>query len=244
MQQTTPIAYCGIPAIPATVWQSWNFDPPLLLALTAFGLAAHRLPPGLRRNCAWGALALGVIVFVSPLCALSAALFSARVLHHVLLIAGVAPLLALAFPARRALPLAPLFLLHVVVLWAWHVPGLYAWGLAWVPGYWLMQLSLLGTAFLLWREVLRLNALGGADAGAGITVLLGTVGQMGLLGALIVFAQRPLYAAHALTTETWGLSALEDQQLAGLIMWVPAFLPYLVAAAWMGARILAPPRGA
>ena len=84
------------------------------------------------------------VVFVSPLCALSSALFSARVLHHVLLIAAVAPLLALAFPLRRlgSPPLAALVGVHAVILWLWHAPGPYAWGLASVPAYWLMQISL------------------------------------------------------------------------------------------------------
>ena len=81
------------------------------------------------------------MVFVSPLCALSSALFSARVLHHVILVAAVAPLLALAFPLRRmgSPPLAVLVATHAVILWLWHTPGPYAWGLASVPAYWLMQ---------------------------------------------------------------------------------------------------------
>ena len=53
---------------------------------------------------------------------------------------------------------------------------------------------------------------------------------MGLLGAVITFARTPLYDAHLGATTPWGLSALQDQQLAGLIMWVPAAIPYLIAA--------------
>jgi cytochrome c oxidase assembly factor CtaG len=51
--------------------------------------------------------------------------------------------------------------------------------------------------------------------------------QTGLLGALLIFAGRPLYAAHLSTTAAWGLTPLEDQQLAGLIMWIPASLIHL-----------------
>ena len=107
-----------------------------------------------------------LVIFVSPLCALSSALFSARVLHHVLLIAAVAPLLALAFPLRRAgsPPLAALVAAHAVILWLWHAPGPYAWGLASVPAYWLMQASLLGSAWLMWRAIL---VAGAARPGAG-----------------------------------------------------------------------------
>ena len=54
--------------------------------------------------------------------------------------------------------------------------------------------------------------------------------QMGVLGALITFASRPLYAPHWSTTAPWGLAPLEDQQLAGLVMWAPAAAIYLLAA--------------
>ena len=116
---------------------------------------------------------------------MSSAFFSVRVLHHVLLIAAVAPLLALAFPQRRAgsLPIAVLVAIHAAVLWLWHTPGLYTWGLASVPAYWLMQISLLGSAWLLWRAILS-----PAQPGPALMALAATIGQMGLLGALIVFA--------------------------------------------------------
>ena len=232
-----PIAYCGIPAIPADVWMRWNFDPAVLLALGLLGLAAQRAGAA---RAGWGAAAVGFVVFISPLCALSAALFSARVAHHALLVGVMAPLLALAFPAgRRALPLAPLFVAHMLLLWAWHVPFLYGWALETVAAYWLMQATLLGSAWQLWREALRPGA-----EDRGIATLVGTVAQMGMLGAILTFAPRPLYFAHMLTTESWGLRPLEDQQLAGLIMWVPAVLPYLAVAAWLGLRLLAAPRHA
>ena len=132
-----------------------------------------------------------LVIFVSPLCALSSALFSVRVLHHVLLVAAVAPLLALAFPLRRAgsPPLSVLVAAHAVILWLWHAPGPYAWGLASVPAYWLMQISLLGSAWLMWRAILA----PAAQPGPALVALVATIGQMGLLGALIVFAPRPLY---------------------------------------------------
>ncbi len=63
--------------------------------------------------------------------------------------------------------------------------------------------------------------------------------QMGVLGAIITFAPRPMYAVHALTTTAWGLSPLEDQQLGGVIMWVPAgviFVGTLVGSLACGMR--------
>lgn len=234
---TSPVAYCGTPAIPSAVWTSWNLDPVVILALAALVVAVWK--HGDRRARQVGLAGVGVlaVIFLSPLCALSAALFSARVVHHVALIAGAAPLLALAFPARRKGPVGALFLGHLAVLWVWHVPDVYGWAVGSLPGYWAMQASLFGSAFLFWREVLR----PGAAPGVGVAALLGTVAQMGLLGALITFAPRALYPAHALTTEVWGFSPLEDQQLAGLIMWVPAILPYLGAALILGMGRLFPP---
>ena len=224
------IAYCGPAAAPQDFWTRWNFDPLLIATLAVLALAIAR---GRSDNAraAWGALALMEIVFVSPLCALSSALFSARVVHHVLLIAAVAPLMACAFPLQRAasLPIAVLIGMHAVILWVWHAPGPYAWGLASVPAYWLMQLSLLSSAWALWRGILASTD----QPSAALLALVATIGQMGLLGALIVFAPQPLYLVHFASTAAWGLSPLADQQLAGLLMWVPAILPYLGVGLWL-----------
>lgn len=231
------IAYCGPAAVPADLLTRWNSDP---LLLTAIGALAIVIATGRTANAraGWGALALIVLIFVSPLCALSSALFSARVLHHVLLIAVVAPLLALAFPVRglRSLPLAILVGLHAAVLWVWHMPAAYEWGLASVPTYWLMQASLLGSAWLLWRAILS----PATEPGAALLALVATTAQMGLLAALIVFAPHALYAVHFETTQVWGMTPLADQQLAGLLMWVPASLPYLGVGLWLAWSSLRP----
>lgn len=224
------IAYCGRAAVPADFWMRWNGDPLLLAALAGVALAVAL---GYSRNAraGWAAIALLLVVFVSPLCALASALFSARVLHHVLLIAGVAPLLAVAFPLRRmgSPPLAALVGANAIILWVWHAPTVYAWGLATVPAYWLMQATLLGSSWLLWRAILQ----PATEPGAALFALATTIAQMGLLGALIVFAPRPLYPVHLASTAAWGLTPLADQELAGLLMWVPALLPYLA----MGLRL-------
>jgi putative membrane protein len=64
--------------------------------------------------------------------------------------------------------------------------------------------------------------------------------EMGLLAALIVFAPRPLYWVHFASTAAWGMSPLTDQQLAGLLMWVPATLPYLGVGVWLAWSSLRP----
>jgi len=228
VMQDSTIAYCGPAAVPGDLWTRWNIDPLLIAALAALALAVGRRRSSDTR-AGWAAIVLLLVIFASPVCALSSALFSVRVLHHVLLIAAVAPLLALAFPRRRAsAPIVMLVAAHAVILWLWHAPGAYARGLASVPAYWLMQTSLLGSAWLLWRAILA-----PAQSGPALVALVATIGQMGLLGALVVFAPRPLYPLHFASTAAWGLAPLTDQQLGGLLMWVPAMLPYLGAGVWI-----------
>jgi putative membrane protein len=228
------VAYCGPAPVPSDLALAWNLDPVLLAGLALFAAAVARRPSA----AGWAAFALMALVFVSPLCALTAALFSARVVHHVVLIAGVAPLLVLAFPPRGLgrLPLPLLVLVHAAIVWAWHAPGAYSWALVSVPGYWLMQATLLASAWALWRAVL----MAPEHPVSGLAALIATVAQMGMLGALLTFAPEPLYVVHFATTGPWGLSPLADQQLGGLIMWAPALVPYLAAAVLAGRRILEP----
>ncbi|WP_300578686.1 cytochrome c oxidase assembly protein [Phenylobacterium sp.] len=231
------IAYCGPPPAPAGLWTDWNFDPILLAAMALCALAYFgRAAPTLGQKAAFtGGMAVLVVAFVSPLCALSTSLLSARIAHHMLMVAVAAPLLALALP--RKLPggwLTGAGLAHMVILWVWHAPLVYAWALEGVASYWLMELSLLASAMVFWSAVWARKT----EPPAVIVALILTMAQMGLLAALITFAQAPLYEPHLLTTTAWGLSPLEDQQLAGLIMWAPGALPYFCAVLWLAARWL------
>jgi len=139
-------------------------------------------------------------------------------------------------PPWRPFWLAMLVAFHAVMLWLWHAPGPYAWGLASVAGYWLMQLSLLASAWMMWRAILW----PATPSGLALVALAVTIGQMGLLGALIVFASVPLYPVHFASTAAWGFTPLADQQLAGLLMWVPAMLPYLATGLWLAWSSLRP----
>ena len=231
--------YCGPGALPSDLWTRWNFDPALLVALAAIaaGLvwATRQDPRG--RSLALAAVATLIVGFVSPLCALSSALFTARTLHHVLLVAIAAPLLACALPRlRRWLGAARLIGVFgfAVLFWAWHTPAAYALALSNDAAYWAMQLSLLGTAMAFWMSV-RVSSGPAAVIGLLITMI-----QTGLLGALLVFMPTAIYAPHLLTTTAWALSPLEDQQLAGLIMWAPAAAVYLVAALTILGRWIGP----
>jgi putative membrane protein len=216
--------YCGAASTPGEWLARWNLDPVLLgvlgLALVVILMQARGRP----RAFGLAALLVLAVGFVSPLCALSSALFSARTVHHVLLIAVAAPLLVWSRPERTFGRLGLATLAQAAIFWTWHAPAAYAWALSEDLAYWLMQVSLLASAAWFWAAVRA------ASAPAAVGALLVAMVQMGLLGALITFAAQPLYAPHAATTLAWGLSPLEDQQIAGLIMWAPAAGLYLTAA--------------
>ncbi len=65
--------------------------------------------------------------------------------------------------------------------------------------------------------------------GASVLYLFTTAVHTSILGALLTFASTVWYPAYIATTSTWGLTPLEDQQVGGLIMWIPAGLVYVVA---------------
>ncbi len=226
--------YCGAAPTPADYLERWNLDPPLLVAL-GFALIALVWRGETRtRPLAVAAVAVLAVSFVSPLCALSSALFAARTVHHVLLVAVAAPMLAWSLPRRGQGSPVIATLAMTGVFWFWHSPTSYAAALANDAVYWLMQLSLLGTAVWFWRAVRTASTL------TAVAALLIAMVQMGLLGALITFAAAPLYAPHLLTTGPFGLEALEDQQIGGLVMWAPAAAIYLVAALVVLGRRLGP----
>jgi len=212
------VPYCGAAPGPAEWWARWNGDPWLIAILFAAALLLRRGP-----RTAHLALGVAAILFVSPFCALTSAMFAARAAHHFVLLAVLAPLIAWSLPVRAG-GLAAWTAVSTLILWIWHAPPLYAAALSHDTVYWLMQLSLLGSAVGFWRAV---RAAAPPQAAAG---LLAYMVQMGLLGALLAFSSFAFYAPHALTTVAWGMSPLADQQLAGLIMWVPGAAAYLAAA--------------
>lgn len=228
--------YCGPAPLPGDWLSRWNFDPLLFVGLAGAALLWWRLAAAAtraERHRLGAAAAILLLLFVSPFCALSSALFSARVAHHVLLAAVVAPLLAYSMSDRISRMRGTLAFwtgVQALVFWAWHSPNLYAASLSSDLVYWIMQTTLLASAVAFWAAIRASSAVSATGA-----LLISTV-QMGLLGALITFAGSPLYAPHFSTTAPWGLAPLEDQQLAGLIMWVPSAGIYLGAALWLAHR--------
>jgi cytochrome c2 len=129
------------------------------------------------------------------------------------------------------------FGLHAVALWVWHLPGPYQSTLHSDVMHTLQHLSFVATALLFWWTIFgaRTTALGN---GGAVFYLFATALQTGALGALLTFAPSLWYPAYAGTSTLWGLSPLEDQQLGGLIMWIPGSLPYLIAGLALFARWL------
>jgi putative membrane protein len=237
------LPYCGSPPVPGDLLARFNLDPILLLALVVL-LVGHVLTARGRRDrlLAAAGWSIATVAFVSPLCALSVALFSARVAQHMILVLFAAPLIALAWPERSdsgrrkrgARGLWAKAAAFFVALWFWHMPVPYDATFSSTPLYWLMHITLFGSAILLWRELLHHSA----ERTAAVLAVGGlTSMQMGLLGAVLTFAQHPLFFWHITTSWAWGLTPLRDQELGGVFMWVPGIALFLFAASRSLARM-------
>jgi putative membrane protein len=124
------------------------------------------------------------------------------------------------------------WLLHALAVLLWHLPGLYQRAAQSELLHALQHTSFLVTALLFWYSVLPAAALRQLH-GAAILSLFGTMVYTGGLGALLTLGRELWYPGYGGAAPLWGLTALEDQQLAGLIMWVPGGVSYLLAAAWL-----------
>lgn len=235
-----PIPYCGPPPSPDALFTRWNLDPlilgPLLVGFAVLIIMAPRLSGSTIRASGMALFVLAT-AFVSPLCAFSSALFAARTVHHILLICVAAPLIVFALPrpSRQGFRVVLIAtLLQAAVLWFWHAPALYEAALSNDGVYAVMEITLLASAVLFWTT---LRAASAPIAALGLVL---TMVQMGMLGALLVFAGSAVYGPHLLTTAAWGMTPLQDQQLAGLIMWAPAAGIYLATALVLVARWIGP----
>jgi putative membrane protein len=118
-----------------------------------------------------------------------------------------------------------------ITLWAWHTPSLYTVALQHSAAHALEHASLLLASALAWSVALsrgRASALGALGCAL---LLVASAVQGGLLGAVLLFAGTALYPVHGHGPALWGLTPLEDQQLAGALMWIPPSVVYLGAAA-------------
>jgi putative membrane protein len=225
------LPYCGSAPNPDELLTRFNLDPILIAALLAASAAhimAVRSSGGGAARAAAGWL-LASLAFISPLCALSVSLFSARVAQHMVLVLLAAPLIAGAWPgaAPRRLTLWATATFFLASLWFWHMPVPYDSTFSSTTSYWAMHVTLFGSSILLWRELL--NHLHEHTAEVLVVGALTSM-QMGLLGAILTFAAHPLFLWHLTTTAAWGLTPLRDQQLGGVLMWVPGIVLFLWTA--------------
>jgi putative membrane protein len=199
----------------------------------------------------WIALALAL---VSPLHSLGEVLFFAHMVQHEILMLAAAPLLVLSrplVPMLRGLPMTwrksfgqslkrdgvqcfwravtqpwLTWWVHAAVLWLWHIPALFEGTLTneWVHAA--QHLSFLGSALLFWWSLFY--ARGRSGFGSGMLYIFTTAVHTSLLGALLTLSPTPWYPAYS-GTRIWGITPVQDQQLGGLIMWIPAGVVYLGA---------------
>jgi putative membrane protein len=229
------------------------------LALTAIlytrGARSSRGVSARQFACFWTGWMFLVVSLISPLHELGEALFSAHMAQHEILMLAAAPLLVLSRPLVPMLWGLPMktrkglgqwskraavqgtwrFLtrpmtawwIHAVALWLWHAPHLFQ---ATLENEWIhsaQHLSFFGSALLFWWSLFY--AHGRASYGASFLYVFTTAIHTSILGALLTFARTVWYPGYELTTKAWGLTPLEDQQIGGLIMWVPAGVVYLLA---------------
>lgn len=198
-----------------------------------------------------------VTAIVSPLDEWSKTLFAAHMGQHLVLMLLAAPLFVLGLPAtaliwslprswRHHLPALahrPLIqslrrwgvnpfvaiALHSAVIWLWHTPLLYEAALRHDAVHALEHFTFFGTAVLFWGIVFQTRGRRSAGPGIAVFALFALALQGSALGALLTFSASPWYEVHETGALAWGLTTLEDQQLAGLIMWIPSGVVYLAA---------------
>jgi putative membrane protein len=215
--------------------------------------------------CFAGGVGILAVALLSPIDSLADDLFSAHMIQHVLLAIVAPPLLVTGAPAVATLYALPrrarasvvraikgatwivaswrtltvpaiACAVHALALWTWHIPRLYALALEHESMHLLEHASFLGTASLLWWSIVHPRRSRRAAYGIGIGTLFVTMLQSGVLGALITLSHRVLYPLQTVGAAAHGMTPLEDQQLAGLIMWVPGGLYHLAAALWFLAQ--------
>jgi Predicted membrane protein len=208
-----------------------------------------------------------VAALVSPLDAWGERSFALHMIQHELLMVVAAPLLVTARPLEAfawALPPAwarafagvaryhtlraawsaitePVgaWAVHALALWAWHVPRFFDAALNDEATHIAQHTCFFVSALIFWWSVLARRAR--QRDGVAVASLFTTMMHTSVLGALLTFAPSVWYRPY-LAAAAGSLSALEDQQLGGLIMWVPAGMAYIVAGLAIVATWLREPR--
>jgi len=203
-----------------------------------------------------------------PIDLLSEELLFVHMIQHMLLMMAAAPFfvfsysdyfirLGLSHPRRRTLWQVnrrmvsmgmncftrPLLIagLYALVLWIWHLPLLYESALGNRFIHNIQHLAFFISSYFFWKVLLRRIGQPALNAAAGILYLFVTSLHSTALGVLMAVSPRIWYPFYTHTTGVHGLTAIEDQQLAGYIMWMPAGVSYVLIAIWLTVRLLKDP---
>ena len=187
------------------------------------------------RKSALLAAALIVAAVIWPLGPLAAQLFAFHMAQHLLLIALAAPLAVLGGLEWRMKPVFA-WALFVGVFLFWHVPAAFQQA-AIHHITWAELASILATAIAFWTAVLGENAL--SDGARALMVMTAAV-VSDLPGVVMLFSPRAICVMPGENAVRFGLKPLQDQQIAGLLMWVPANLVFFAIATLLFARWISP----
>ncbi len=243
---------------------TWNFVPSVVLGLVGW-MAAYWLAIGpMRRARGWGAAVPRFqqgAFYLGTLCALAAltspldtlgdsSLFSAHMAQHMLLIFAAAPLWLAGTPGwlvhrlvprrvRRLLshPLVA-FAIYNGVVWAWHIPASYDRALQIEALHIFEHLTFLAAAVIGWWPVLGSGLENELSAPLKLAYLIPSLFSCTALAALITLAPIQLYPFYGSAATSWGLAPLVDQQIGGLLMWLPGDMIYLFLIVWTVNRLI------
>jgi putative membrane protein len=175
-----------------------------------------------------GIVLLGVALLARP----GAELFAAHMSQHLLLIALAAPLLVLGGVELRLPPLAA-WIMFVAVFLLWHWPAAFQWAAHNLASEVLEMASILAAAVAFWSAVLGVGLL---NDGARALMVMAAAVVTDLPGVIMLFAPRAICVMPGEDAARFGLTPLQDQQIAGLLMWVPANLVFFGVATFLFAR--------
>ncbi|MGA6985652.1 MAG: cytochrome c oxidase assembly protein [Terriglobales bacterium] len=211
------------------------------------------------------------LAIASPLSALDHEMLTAHMVQHLLLMTFAAPLILLGAPVKTLLYRPPhrlaqvmgrlshsagvrhvlSALTHPVICWlaaactlvAWHIPALFVLGLRSQTWHGIEQASFLATGLLFWSPVVQPSPhnLKWPDSSILLYLFLATL-PCDILSGFLVFCDRVVYPIFLSSPRSFGLSALEDQQCAGALMWTCVTIVYLIAGAVFTTRLLSPHR--
>jgi putative membrane protein len=209
------------------------------------------------------------VAMASPLPVLDHAMLTAHMVQHLLLMTLAPPLIWLGMPRKplahallrrfsqttgrplRSEPMLQSVVTHPALCWfaaagtlvVWHIPSVFMLSLRSQMWHGAEQASFLATGLLFWLPVVRpwQDSLKWPESSILLYLFFATL-PCDILSGFLVFCDRVVYPVFLSSPRSYGLSALEDQQCAGALMWTCVTVVYLIAGAVFTARLLSPRR--